>query len=176
MKNYTLFLIFLFTISQTQSQSPSPIPLPSLNLTNVEGFWYVTAIFESVFNKSIANYISCFFVDISVNNTLILTNQTIYYNQVPIHSSMGYQTMNLTSIWVSTLDGNSVVEWIAADIVGYTWGLIGSADSQYAIFLSRTPNISSLLMKGLIYILLQENYLVNDINILTINNTCNDVF
>ena len=110
--------VLMILVVITFTQTPNPIPLPSLNLTKVQGLWYIVAGYPNYLYIDTMCYAAKFTV---LNNTTINVTTTTITKETFFTNIFNMTVSNNGSIWSSM--GDSWV-WISFDPVN---GKIGRA-------------------------------------------------
>lgn len=169
----SIILLSLIISIYSSVISPNPVPLPTLNLSRVEGKWYVVLEFNSAYNNSFPITTTCFTWNITVEGSdinviwenLIDDRLVTFSDQYDIEGSPN-------SIWTEVSTGNQLV-WLDLDPISGSWALFANMDCQQAYLFSRNDNINTDILNAQISLLQNEGYGINDSNYyLIINDNC----
>lgn len=165
------FIAFLSIISVLVAQHP--VPVPGTQLSDFNGQWYGVWTFNNQANTNVTNPINCVVANIettSVGGTIV---EVAYLDNGDILNSTSSFTIGSSpSIWnVQTQNGVMTYDVLAIDPVAQSWALLGFANIQSATILSKTPQISNLIITAQTALLIAEGYTVNSTNTLILPST-----
>src|SRR5689334_5722722 len=118
MRIAVIALFALLAISFAQN----PVPIPSLNLTKAMGLWYANILYPDENSAGI----SCYTFQFSMmSNGSIQANATVGYQGQFFSNLAALNPSQNNAVWTAAQNGGAF-DWVAADIVGYTWGTMGA--------------------------------------------------
>jgi len=139
---------------------PSPIPLKKLNLSMVEGEWWIAGVYNPHLPPQITKVMKCFTVDITPDGKNVnYTTNAVVNGESKSNTEIG--TMN-GSIW--NMNGQSYA-WLGYDSADHQWALLGNMNAQTLIFLSAQPSLNSKTLQKEIAAAQQQGYQVNAQNV-----------
>jgi lipocalin len=164
MKIAIIALFALLAVSFAQN----PIPLPSVNLTKAMGLWYINVAYPD-FNLE---GLSCYTWQLSqMNNGSLQVNITIGYEGQFQSTIAAINPSQNGAVWTPADGNGGSLEWVAADIVGYTWATLAAGSEQGAAILSRNPTMSNTLVVSQVALLQKEGYSITNNNYFVVPNT-----
>lgn len=164
---YLLALVLIISIS---AQTPHPVPIPSFSLTTISGLWYVIDSFDLYQTRNFSNEVTCWTLNFTIESQENggMFDHTIIYNNKTYLDQSHFETRGTNSSW--KVEG-TVWDWVAFDPVSQSWGTIADAYSQKAILISRSENVSNLVLNAQIAVLKGEGYGVNTTNFIGISQS-----
>lgn len=162
MKSIVLLAILALAISQ------NPIPAPSIDLQNFEGQWNIVWAYNEFWDSEMT-YSECDLWNISVNSK---TGGYIDHEGAGWGVGIDFSLPgNKTTVWTS-LAGQ--ITWVAYD-PNFQWftGVSSGDMLDNAFILSKTANLSNIILNAQIVLLKAEGYAINATNQHFYNNTNN---
>lgn len=146
------------------AQNPHPLPIPGVNLTTFAGSWYVVNMYDFWDNATRASDFSCytltFYIDSDLRGGSI--QESIIYKNQSYNDATNFEVAFYSTKW--NVGYGLHWTWVALDPVSQSWGTLADDDRQAAFLLSRTTNISNVVLNAQIALLKSEGYSVNSTN------------
>lgn len=168
-------LLVIFSLIALLS-AQHPIPVPGTQLSDFAGQWYAVWTFNNQANTNNTSPINCVVANIETTSVGGTINEAAYFNDGQIVNSTSSFTIGSSpSIWnINMQNGLQTFDVLAVDPVAQSWATFAFADIQSATILSRTPQISNLIITAQTALLIAEGYAVNSTNTIVLPSTlCN---
>ena len=161
-----LSLIALFAIVAL-SFAQSPTPLPQVDLTKMEGLWYIAVAYPS---NPVYGLFSCYTWNITVlSETSVQIDASVtVFGQV----STTVATVEVSENGAVWSNGDASTAWVALDSENGSWATFGSIGEEGAGIVSRTPSLSASVVQSQIALLQEQGYSINSSDIYLFNNAC----